>query len=35
MARHLESNTKRLQAAQERDQARFEALAAEDRVKQG
>ncbi|HEL0669727.1 TPA: hypothetical protein TUW52_001822 [Streptococcus equi subsp. zooepidemicus] len=35
MARHLETNAKRLQAAQERDQARFEAVAAEDRAKQG
>ncbi|HEL1097405.1 TPA: hypothetical protein TVG24_001892 [Streptococcus equi subsp. zooepidemicus] len=35
MARHLETNAKRLQAAQERDHARFEAVAAEDRAKQG
>ncbi|HEL0121815.1 TPA: hypothetical protein TUA58_001934, partial [Streptococcus equi subsp. zooepidemicus] len=35
MARHLETNAKRLQAAQERDQARFEAVAAEDRASQG
>ncbi|HEO8569847.1 TPA: hypothetical protein TUL10_001964, partial [Streptococcus equi subsp. zooepidemicus] len=35
MARHLETNVKRLQAAQERDHARFEAVAAEDRAKQG
>ncbi|HEL0095661.1 TPA: hypothetical protein TUA50_001944, partial [Streptococcus equi subsp. zooepidemicus] len=35
MARYLETNAKRLQAAQERDQARFEAVAAEDRAKQG
>ncbi|HEL0630479.1 TPA: hypothetical protein TVJ85_000881 [Streptococcus equi subsp. zooepidemicus] len=35
VARHLETNAKRLQAAQERDQARFEAVAAEDRAKQG
>ncbi|HEK9990211.1 TPA: hypothetical protein TUT34_001110 [Streptococcus equi subsp. zooepidemicus] len=35
VARHLETNAKRLQAAQERDQARFEAVAAEDRASQG
>ncbi|HEL1116751.1 TPA: hypothetical protein TVG94_000351 [Streptococcus equi subsp. zooepidemicus] len=35
VARHLETNAKRLQAAQERDHARFEAVAAEDRAKQG
>ncbi|HEL1204300.1 TPA: hypothetical protein TVR09_001806, partial [Streptococcus equi subsp. zooepidemicus] len=35
VARHLETNVKRLQAAQERDQARFEAVAAEDRANQG
>ncbi|HEL1129276.1 TPA: hypothetical protein TVG97_001504, partial [Streptococcus equi subsp. zooepidemicus] len=35
VARHLEINAKRLQAAQERDQARFEAVAAEDRASQG
>ncbi|NGL84568.1 T7SS effector LXG polymorphic toxin [Streptococcus equi] len=35
VARHLETNAKRLQTAQERDQARFEAVAAEDRAKQG
>nr|WP_043031072.1 hypothetical protein [Streptococcus equi] len=35
MARHLETNAKRLQAAQERDRARFEAVAAEDRASQG
>ncbi|HEL0656454.1 TPA: hypothetical protein TUW49_001752 [Streptococcus equi subsp. zooepidemicus] len=35
VARHLETNAKRLQAAQERDQARFEAVAAADRAKQG
>ncbi|WP_331274448.1 hypothetical protein [Streptococcus equi] len=35
MARHLEINAKRLQAAQERDQARFEAVAAADRASQG
>ncbi|HEL0601672.1 TPA: hypothetical protein TUS96_001742 [Streptococcus equi subsp. zooepidemicus] len=35
VARHLETNAKRLQAAQERDQARFEAVAAEDRAGQG
>ncbi|VEF08008.1 glycohydrolase toxin TNT-related protein [Streptococcus equi] len=35
MARHLETNVKRLQAAQERDQARFEAIAAADRASQG
>ncbi|HEL0046628.1 TPA: hypothetical protein TT719_001598 [Streptococcus equi subsp. zooepidemicus] len=35
VARHLEINTKRLQAAQERDQARFEAVAAADRASQG
>ncbi|NQK93799.1 hypothetical protein HO498_05925 [Streptococcus suis] len=32
---HLTNNAERLQAAQERDQARFEALAAEERSKQG
>ncbi|WP_244229030.1 T7SS effector LXG polymorphic toxin, partial [Streptococcus suis] len=32
---HLTNNAERLQAAQERDQARFEALAAEERNKQG
>ncbi|WP_231147446.1 hypothetical protein [Streptococcus equi] len=35
MARHLETNVKRLQAAQERDQARFEAVAATNRASQG
>ncbi|HFQ5616356.1 TPA: T7SS effector LXG polymorphic toxin [Streptococcus equi subsp. zooepidemicus] len=35
VARHLETNAKRLQAVQERDQARFEAVAAEDRASQG
>ncbi|HEL1103956.1 TPA: hypothetical protein TVG23_000772 [Streptococcus equi subsp. zooepidemicus] len=35
VARHLEANAKRLQAAQERDQARFEAIAAADRASQG
>ncbi|HEM3867534.1 TPA: hypothetical protein U1V35_000741 [Streptococcus suis] len=35
MANHLSNNAERLQAAQERDQARFEALAAEERNKQG
>ncbi|HEL0715192.1 TPA: hypothetical protein TUY03_001658 [Streptococcus equi subsp. zooepidemicus] len=35
VARHLETNAKRLQAAQERDRARFEAVAAEDRASQG
>ncbi|MFP9227480.1 hypothetical protein RIM63_01335 [Streptococcus equi subsp. zooepidemicus] len=35
MARYLETNAKRLQVAQERDQARFEAVAAEDRASQG
>ncbi|HEL1202069.1 TPA: hypothetical protein TVL20_001508 [Streptococcus equi subsp. zooepidemicus] len=35
VARHLEVNAKRLQAVQERDQARFEAVAAEDRASQG
>ncbi|HEL0733505.1 TPA: hypothetical protein TUY17_001065 [Streptococcus equi subsp. zooepidemicus] len=35
VARHLETNAKRLQAAQERDQARFEAVAAADRASQG
>nr|WP_249121426.1 T7SS effector LXG polymorphic toxin [Streptococcus equi] len=35
VARHLETNAKRLQAAQERDHARFEAVAAEDRAGQG
>ncbi|HEK9955741.1 TPA: hypothetical protein TT574_001590 [Streptococcus equi subsp. zooepidemicus] len=35
VARHLEINAKRLQAAQERDQARFEAVAAADRASQG
>ncbi|HEL1222588.1 TPA: hypothetical protein TVN86_001176 [Streptococcus equi subsp. zooepidemicus] len=35
VARHLETNAKRLQTAQERDQARFEAVAAEDRAGQG
>ncbi|MCD3448971.1 LXG domain-containing protein [Streptococcus equi subsp. zooepidemicus] len=35
VARHLETNAKRLQAAQERDQARFEAIAAADRASQG
>ncbi|HEL0606673.1 LXG domain-containing protein [Streptococcus equi subsp. zooepidemicus] len=35
VARHLETNAKRLQAAQERDHARFEAVAAEDRASQG
>ncbi|HEL0599576.1 TPA: hypothetical protein TUT13_001607 [Streptococcus equi subsp. zooepidemicus] len=35
VARHLETNAKRLQAAQERDQTRFEAVAAEDRASQG
>ncbi|HEL0663946.1 TPA: glycohydrolase toxin TNT-related protein [Streptococcus equi subsp. zooepidemicus] len=35
VARHLETNAKRLQVAQERDQARFEAVAAEDRAGQG
>ncbi|MFH0422665.1 hypothetical protein ACHBIF_01410 [Streptococcus sp. A11] len=31
---HLTNNAERLQAAQERDQARFEALSAEERSKQ-
>ncbi|MFH0385567.1 T7SS effector LXG polymorphic toxin, partial [Streptococcus sp. A18] len=35
VANHLSNNAERLQAAQERDQARFEALAAEERSKQG
>ncbi|WP_231185946.1 hypothetical protein [Streptococcus equi] len=35
MARSLETNAKRLQVAQERDQARFEAVAAADRASQG
>ncbi|HFI0083326.1 TPA: ADP-ribosyltransferase [Streptococcus suis] len=35
VANHLSNNAERLQAAQERDQARFEALAAEERTKQG
>ncbi|HEL1761145.1 TPA: hypothetical protein TXT63_000795 [Streptococcus suis] len=35
VANHLTNNAERLQAAQERDQARFEALAAEERSKQG
>ncbi|HEL2031963.1 TPA: hypothetical protein U1164_001960 [Streptococcus suis] len=35
MGNHLTNNAERLQAAQERDQARFEALAAEERSKQG
>ncbi|NQM14030.1 hypothetical protein HO422_07980 [Streptococcus suis] len=35
VANHLSNNAERLQAAQERDQARFEALAAEERNKQG
>ncbi|MFP9227475.1 T7SS effector LXG polymorphic toxin [Streptococcus equi subsp. zooepidemicus] len=35
VARHLETNAKRLQVAQERDQARFEAIAAADRASQG
>lgn len=35
VANHLSNNAERLQAAQEQDQARFEALAAEERSKQG
>ncbi|MBO4108541.1 hypothetical protein J5566_10215 [Streptococcus suis] len=35
VANHLTNNAERLQAAQERDQVRFEALAAEERTKQG